>query len=68
MTSKTAADQAAAAQADKPKREFVEVTLSKPHTHAGKPCQAKDKIKVTAAQKEWLVHQGKIEGQEVSNG
>lgn len=41
-----------------PKR--VEVTLKKPHTHAGKRRQAGDKIMVTEPQRDWLVAQAII--------
>lgn len=37
------------------KQDTVEVTLDKPHTHAGKPYAAGAKIKVTEATREWLV-------------
>lgn len=36
----------------------VEVELAKPHTHAGKPCKADDKIKVAPAIADWLRAQG----------
>lgn len=38
-----------------------EVTLKTGHTHAGMPCQAGDKIKVTTAQKDWLIANGVVE-------
>ncbi|AVO56171.1 hypothetical protein [Ectopseudomonas mendocina] len=67
MTSKTAAAPAAAPGGDKPERTLVEVILSGPHTHKGKPCAVGDKIKVTEEQKTWLERQGKVGKQEVSN-
>lgn len=41
-----------------PKR--VEVTLDKPHTHAGKPYAAGGKIMVTEAEADWLRKAGVI--------
>lgn len=41
-----------------PKR--IEVTLDKPHTHAGKPYTVGEKIKVTEAEAEWLRKAGVI--------
>ena len=38
----------------------IEVTLKTDHTHAGMPCQAGQKIKVTTAQKDWLLANGVI--------
>jgi hypothetical protein len=38
-----------------PKNEALqEVTLAKPHKHAGKPCKAGDKINVNAGQLKFL--------------
>jgi hypothetical protein len=39
---------------------LVQVTLKKPHTHAGVQYQADDKIKITEAEKEWLTKAGVI--------
>lgn len=36
----------------------VEVTLAKPHTHAGVAYDVKAKIKVTAPERDWLVANG----------
>ena len=36
----------------------VEVELAQPHTHAGKPYKADDKIKVAPAIADWLRDQG----------
>ncbi len=33
---------------------LVEITLAKPHTHAGVPYAAGEKIKVTEADRDWL--------------
>ena len=41
--------------------ELIEVTLGKPHTHAGKPRKVGDKIEVTARQKAFLEDAGIIE-------
>ena len=38
----------------------IELTLKTDHTHAGKLYQAGDKIKVTTAQKDWLLANGVI--------
>ncbi|WP_444811067.1 DUF7210 family protein [Stenotrophomonas sp. LC732] len=38
-----------------PVQKLVEVTLDKPHTHAGVQYDAKAKIKVSEADREWLV-------------
>lgn len=39
----------------KQEQKRVEVTLIKPHTHAGEKKKAGDKIKVTEQEREWLV-------------
>lgn len=49
MTAKTA-----------PKR--IEVTLTQPHTHAGRDRKPGDKIMVTARQRDFLIKRGKVEG------
>lgn len=54
MTQKDTAVQAGDEAAQKKAPERVEVTLAKPHTHAGKELQPGEKIKVTARQREWL--------------
>lgn len=54
MTQKDTAVQAGNAAAQRKAPERVEVTLAKPHTHAGKDLQPGEKIKVTARQREWL--------------
>jgi hypothetical protein len=40
---------------------LVEVTLAKPHTHAGTPYVAGAKIKVTETERDWLAKAGVIE-------
>ena len=52
MTQKDTAVQAGDAAAQKKAPELFEVTLAKPHTHAGKELQPGQKIKVTARQRE----------------
>lgn len=37
-----------------PRQDTVKVTLIKPHTHAGTPHAAGDKIAVTAPVRDWL--------------
>lgn len=54
MTQKATAVQAGDAAAQKKAPELFEVTLAKPHTHAGKDHKPGDKIKVTARQRAWL--------------
>ena len=54
MTQKATAVQAGAAAAQKIGPELFEVTLAKPHPHAGTDHPPGDKIKVTARQREWL--------------
>lgn len=44
-----------------PDQGWVDVTLQKPHTHAGHDYKPGDKITVRAAQAEWLREQGVIE-------
>lgn len=41
-------------------QKLVEVTLAKPHTHAGVAHDAKARIKVTASDREWLITQGVV--------
>lgn len=36
------------------KQKLVEVTLAKPHTHAGEKLPAGSKIKVTEPERDWL--------------
>lgn len=48
----------------KPEPKRVEVTLAKPHTHAGKDCKAGDKISVTETQRAWLAKHGVINSKE----
>ncbi len=47
---------------DKPAVIRESVTLTAPHTHAGKDCIKGDQIDVTPQQKEWLIRKGKIAG------
>lgn len=39
----------------KPEPKLVEVTLSQPHTHADVACVAGQKIKVSEAERAWLI-------------
>lgn len=48
--------------AKKTEQTELEVSLKKDHTHAGKPYKSGDKIKVTAAQKDWLIAKGVVSG------
>lgn len=48
------------AKATAPKLESVKLIGS--HTHAGKACQAGDKIDVTPSQKQWLIDHHKVAG------
>jgi hypothetical protein len=50
------------AQAPATQSASVEVVLSKPHTHNGKPLAAGDKLNVTADQHAWLLKLGVIGG------
>lgn len=45
---------------EKKEPKLVEVTLGKPHTHAGVPYAAGAKIKVTEADRDWLQQAGVI--------
>lgn len=52
-----------------PQPELVEVVLAKDHTHKKRPCKAGEPIKVTPAQRDWLLSNGVITvGGEVTNG
>lgn len=46
--------------AEKPKRKQVEVTLAKPHEHAGQKRKPGEKIMVTETQRDWLKQRGII--------
>ncbi len=41
-------------------QKLVEVTLAKPHTHAGSKCKVGDKIKVTEPERDWLIKNGVV--------
>ncbi|MDH1681133.1 hypothetical protein N5E30_05990 [Pseudomonas chengduensis] len=43
---------------------LVEVTLEKPHTHKGEPFKKGDKIRVNAAERDWLIANKVIAGSE----
>ncbi|MGU0823052.1 DUF7210 family protein [Pseudomonas aeruginosa] len=43
---------------------LVEVTLQKAHTHKGEPFKAGDKIRVNAAERDWLIANKVIAGSE----